>query len=46
MGNEKLYNPEGGFKEYLYTTVGEAVVINGYRCRIQQKRMIWKKGKD
>ena len=37
MGSGKLYNPEGGFSVYLYTTVGEAVVINGYRCKIIKK---------
>ena len=37
MGSGRLYNPEGGFSEYLYTTVGEAVVINGYRCKIIKK---------
>lgn len=37
MGSERLYNPSGGFSEYLYETVGEAVIINGYRCKIIKK---------
>ena len=37
MGSGRLYNQKGGFSEYLYTTVGEAVVINGYRCKIKKK---------
>ncbi len=37
MGSGKSYKPEGGFKEYLYITVGEPVVINGYRCKIIKK---------
>lgn len=37
MGSARRYNPEGGFSEYLYTTVGEAVVINGLRCKIIKK---------
>ena len=34
MGNQKQYIPGGGFAEYRYITVGEAITINGFRCKI------------
>lgn len=34
MGNQRYFIASGGFSEYLYVTVGEAVTINGFRCKI------------
>lgn len=34
MGNQRHYLKVGGFKEYLYVTVGEPININGYRCKV------------
>ena len=38
MGNQRQYLESGGFSEYLYETIGEAVTINGYRCKIIQMK--------
>lgn len=34
MGNGREYNPNGGFSQYLYETVGNEVKIHGQRCKI------------
>lgn len=34
MGNAKQYLPEGGFTQYLYTTIGARETINGLVCEI------------
>lgn len=34
MGNLQNYLKSGGFREYLYSHIGNRVIINGLRCRI------------
>ncbi len=34
MGNQREYNPEGGFSQYLYESVSEVVEMNGIRAKV------------
>lgn len=34
MGNQRQFNPIGGFSEYLYTSVSDSVIINGVKGRV------------
>lgn len=34
MGNQRQYNPSGGFSEYLYTSALDSVVINGVKGHV------------
>lgn len=37
MGNQRQYNPQGGFSEYLYVSLSEKVTINGVTGRLIAK---------
>ena len=37
MGNQRQYNPDGGFSEYLYVSLSEKVTINGVTGRLIAK---------
>ena len=40
MGNQRSFLESGGFSEYLYVTVGEAVTINGLRSLLSKENFL------
>ena len=40
MGAQKSYRPSGGFSEYLYHQVGEAIVADGISGKVRLTRLI------
>lgn len=44
MGNQRQYNSQGEFSEYIYTSVSESITINGIKGKVIE--LADKQGKD